>query len=201
MKVLGLTGCSGAGKDTVANIITGYAPLNACSYAMAEPLRYMLDALLNVYCEPFWTAWTDQNWKNSLIPKLGVTPRYLMQTLGTEWGRDLISKNIWVRIAEDNIDSFLEYCSLVVVSDIRFANEFDMIKKMGGEVWEIRRPGCAPPNDHFADSGSVFHLADRVIHNDGTLEDLARKVIPTICSKVGDLSDFEHHIQQRFGGN
>lgn len=66
----------------------------------------------------------------------GKTPRVAMQTLGTEWGRELIYDGIW-------LDTFEDACAKhdrVVCTDMRFPNEVARVQKMGGTTLRIVRP-------------------------------------------------------------
>lgn len=74
----------------------------------------------------------------------GVTPRRLMETIGTDWGRQLIDPEVWVKVTEARLRSLLEQGTSVVVDDVRFANEFDLIKRLGGSMVHIERPGTTP---------------------------------------------------------
>ena len=48
-----------------------------------------------------------------------------------------------------------------------------MIRELGGELWEIRRPGYNDTSSHRSEAGLPGTVFDRVISNDGTLTDLA----------------------------
>lgn len=62
--------------------------------------------------------------------------RRFLQILGTEVGRKMIDEQVWVRIAEKKIRDLLASGTSVVITAIRFPNELDMIKRLGGTlVW------------------------------------------------------------------
>jgi cytidylate kinase len=71
----------------------------------------------------------------------GVSPRHVMQTLGSEWGRDLIAHDIWVQIAKSQCVSFMSKGFDVVIDDIRFENEAEMVRSLGGSVVKITGRG------------------------------------------------------------
>jgi hypothetical protein len=62
----------------------------------------------------------------------------------------------------------------VVVDDVRFPNEAQLIKSMGGQLWRIERPGLTDATGHSSEGGLADWEFDRVIVNDGTVEDLVR---------------------------
>ena len=72
--------------------------------------------------------------KNAPISWLsGVTGRSLLQSLGTEWGRNIVGQDIWVQAMEQKFQS--SYAPLRIIDDLRFENEAHMVRRLGGEVW------------------------------------------------------------------
>ena len=59
--------------------------------------------------------------------------RRLLQIFGTEIGRSLLGENIWVELATRNLESSKNY----VFTDVRFPNEADKIKNLGGLIWRV----------------------------------------------------------------
>tara|TARA_B100000780_G_scaffold75850_1_gene51089 strand:+ start:6398 stop:6817 length:420 start_codon:yes stop_codon:yes gene_type:complete len=70
----------------------------------------------------------------------GRTPRWAMQTLGTEWGRDLISKNLWGTVWEHAAKRLLP-THPVVTDDCRFQNEAERVRRMGGMIIRLSVKG------------------------------------------------------------
>lgn len=130
--LIGLTGRAGAGKSTVARMLEdGYAftPL-----ALADPILDMIHAL-------FASAGIDGAWAVERVLKeqptpLGFSYRYLAQTLGTEWGRH-VSADLWLRVLDLRLQSPALAGDNIVVSDIRFPNEADMITQRGGVIVRV----------------------------------------------------------------
>jgi len=100
----------------------------------------------------------------------------MMQTLGTEWGRACIHPDFWVMIARAKTQRIMNYGMPVVIDDVRFANEATMIRELGGELWRIERPGIAYSGDHSSEGGLEDITPDRVIVNDGTIDQLKEKI-------------------------
>lgn len=101
----------------------------------------------------------------------GKTYRDLAQTVGTEWGRKCITPDLWVNLALPNAP-----LSDTVVDDVRFPNEFQRIRKLGGEVWMVMRPGATRPNEHASEGLLDYASFDRVIVNNGSLKYLYAQV-------------------------
>lgn len=169
-KIIGLTGRARSGKDSVGGMLRntfGFKTL-----AFADPIRQMLAAGLGLTPGHF-----EGKLKEEVIDWLGKSPRQLMQTLGTEWGRSLISPTIWLDIAERKTLQYNADRFNVVITDVRFDNEASLIRKMGGEVWHIYRPGQAINDSaHVSEAGVTFCTEDRRIDNDGSLADLFNEV-------------------------
>lgn len=66
------------------------------------------------------------------------TPRRLMQTLGTAWGRASIHEDIWVEAVRRPLEDMLGH-QPVVFDDLRFPNEWEMLKSLGGTIVRIDR--------------------------------------------------------------
>ena len=156
-----------SGKTTVARFLQerGY-----CRLPFAQPMRDMLSVMLSDlgYSEERIAhhLYVD---KEALVPELGVSVRHLLRTLGTEWGRECISPTVWldVWLAKARRKSF------VVVDDVRFTNEAEMIHLLGGQVWRITRPGAVRTTEHASEGGldGWGHFTCDIV-NAGTISDL-----------------------------
>jgi len=130
--------------------------------------------------------------------KAYLTPRYALQTLGTEWAR-VCYTNTWVehliRTAEHLLNSHVpvsydrtkglvfgvglgQQCPGVVVPDVRFVNEVEAIRKAEGFCCRITRPGAGlkgQAGGHVSETeqdGLADHLFLTEYANDGPLQDL-----------------------------
>lgn len=135
--LIGLTGKAGAGKDTTADIIEEQlGKENVFRISFAQPIRDMLKAAF-----PFLT---DEHFygklKEEVIPSLGKSPRQLMQTLGTEWGRQCVKDSLWVDTALEKAKAAQAEGKHVVITDVRFENEAIALWGENGYVVKIVRP-------------------------------------------------------------
>ena len=160
--IIGLTGKAGAGKSTVANWLMrerGYK-----LHKFAEPLKNML------LCLGLDERHTEGFLKEAPCALLGGnSPRYAMQALGTEWGRELISPTLWIDAWAKTMPD-----GNVVCDDIRFDNEFDTIKDRGGIVVEI--VGSNNSLDAHESEKGLDRTPDIIIYNTGTIEQLKEKI-------------------------
>lgn len=163
--LIGLTGLKGSGKSTAASILEEHGYIHK---RMAGPLKAMLKVL------GLSEAQIDGGLKETPSALLGgKTPRHAMQTLGTEWGRNCISPDLWVNSMEQELTQKHKVYprSLFVIDDIRFPNEVAMVQRLGGKIWRIDRAGIA--SDLHASEAHIPHLiVDIVLQNNGTIAQL-----------------------------
>jgi len=116
----------------------------------------------------------EWDWLDDVEPTSEIlTPRLILQILGTEGGRDVIHPNIWVNATLGD----LRETDHVIVTDVRFPNEVEGIKRKGGKVIKIIRPSVVSTSTHASETSlNNYTDWDYVIVNDGTLEDLEKKV-------------------------
>jgi hypothetical protein len=173
--LIGMCGAAGSGKDTVASIL-GFDRV-----AFADPLYEMVSIVTGLTPAEM----RDREAKERPIDWLGQSPRQLLQTLGTEWGRDTISQSIWVDTAMRRVQRLLDEGRDVVVTDCRFDNEAAAIKAAGGVIWQVVRglgsiKGLAAR--HASEGGVDPLLIDRVIGNWSTIERLRQTVESAIAA-------------------
>lgn len=169
--IIGLCGQAGCGKSTAAAFLEreGFVPL-----ALAAPLYEALAAITGLPVETL----QDRATKELPIPGIGKSPRYLLQTLGTEWGRDSVRKDVWLQLCQRRIETLRSHgAGPIVIADVRFDNEAAMIRSSGGQVWHVRRPEADEAGvEHTSEAGIQALDGDRIIANDGTIEQLRRRV-------------------------
>lgn len=182
-RLIGLTGAAGAGKDTVADWM--YVVYRAHRYSFATPIKAMTVALLQAAGTPLYDCKkivVDPVRKNEPLPQLnGLTPRRIMQTLGTEWGRETLGAGVWMTMLGRRLEKNLAARNFrlpMVVTDVRFPNEAEMIRLLGGTVIRVVRPtSITDQTDAAHISETQDFPVDITIENDGTISDLNRKLL------------------------
>lgn len=174
MKLIALAGKAGSGKDTVADRLC--AVHGFVRYEFARPIKAMT-AAIGLRCD-------TREEKELPHPLFGVSPRRMWQTLGKEWGRDLICDDIWLRCASEHIRRIQRWMDAndhkdlpvkpkgLVITDCRFANEAAFIAARDGVIWHVQRPGVQDVEAHSSESGLGVLPGDAVILNNGTIETL-----------------------------
>lgn len=183
MKIIGLTGKAGSGKDSVGEVLEGLDYLR-CSLA-AELKQAVVD--LDPYVKLDGTRMVRLS---EIVGAYGMDDakrrfpevRRLLQVFGTEVIRSR-NEDFWI----DTLDSILDDAApeKVVVTDVRFDNEAAWIHSLGGKVIEVIRPtheDTGAANGHASESGVSANLVDDQILNDGTLDDLQLMVAGLVTS-------------------
>lgn len=161
-RLVGLAGAKGSGKDTMGLMLG--AKLGYQKVSFAQPIKQALKQMFGLTDEHF-----DWPKKEEPIERIGnKTPRYLMQTLGTEWGRNMISESVWVEAALGHADTILSADpeARVVLTDVRFDDEARAIKDRGGVIVEIDRPGVAVDSNHVSEAGVSRDLVELFVRNE-----------------------------------
>ena len=168
--LIALTGYKGSGKSTAAQHLArthGYRRL-----AFAQPLKDMLIAMGLTQEQVYG------NKKEIPASILGSrTPRHAMQTLGTEWGRDMIDKNLWVNAVERRLIGDVP----TVIDDLRFPNEAEMVRRRKGIIIFIARDGLQ--DVHPSETNIKDLPRDHTIINLEGLEEL-RKVTTDLLESL-----------------
>jgi len=157
MTVIGIAGQAEAGETTLANRLATFGRCRVLPFA--EPLKRMLTELgvprENIY----------GSFKDAPCPELcGKSGREAMQTLGTDWGRKLISPQLWVNAWLRRAIEATSKGECVIVDDVRFPEEAAAVKSLGGIVVYVDRLG-AKTYEHPSESSLSEYKFDRTIQN------------------------------------
>ena len=188
--IIGISGYSGSGKDLVGTIIQEISLNKWHIKKWAGKLKTIASILTGIPVENF----EDQEFKKTLLgPEWGtvkdiplngvpvfadiqfnslITVRDFLQKLGTDAIRDGLHENTWVNATLADYTTESNW----IITDTRFPNEAEAIKKAGGIVVRINRPGVQPINPHPSETSLDDWNFDAVINNDGDVSDIVHKV-------------------------
>lgn len=170
VQIIGMSGYARSGKDTIGIKLTEYG------YVRASFADYIREALytLNPFVSDGRTIKSvidEFGWEGSKTTHPEI--RELLQRLGSEVGRELIEKDLWVNLTFKNLPDG----SKIVVTDCRFPNEAAIVKRLGGEMWRVERPGFGAANAHPSETALDTWKFDRVFNNSGSVEELHAEVV------------------------
>jgi hypothetical protein len=185
--IIGLVGFIGSGKGTVGDILVRHHGYH--QFAFADALK---DAVASIFLWPRGLLEGDSNasraFRERVDPwwshKFGyeVTPRLILQKMGTEACRHGIADNIWIAALEKRIQGYKD----VVISDVRFPNEIDFIRSAGGVIIRVKRGEDPTPEQlstmHVSETAWNSYEPDRIIHNDKDLNGLKMCVSDLLTS-------------------
>ena len=132
--LIGFSGKKGSGKSFFADYLVNNKLFIKLSFA--SPLKEITKILFNLSDEDV----KDPIKKELINPKFNASPRELMQWLGTDIMREEFNKkfnysgSIWIDSVKDKVKTLLDNNKDVVIDDVRFQNEVDMIHSLGGIV-------------------------------------------------------------------
>jgi hypothetical protein len=200
LKLVGVVGLIGSGKSTVGDFLISDNGFKRESFAgtlkdaTASLFSWPRDMLEGVTSESRkWREEKDQYWSEKL--NKDITPRWVLQQMGTEVIRDSFHANFWIMALEKKI---LDQPGSYVITDARFPNEMDWILTNGGKIIRVKRgedPSwftlAAELNRHGIEENPAsipVHRSewkwirensyyDYIIENDSTLEALKEKVL------------------------
>jgi hypothetical protein len=138
--LIGVVGFAGSGKGTIGDVLIRDHQFVRLSFADALKDavsgifgwdRAMLEGDTKESRE--WREQPDEWWSK----KFGyqVTPRLMLQKMGTEAGRDVFHDEIWIHTVAKRLEK-LEH---VVIPDVRFGNEIEFIRNNGGFIVQVTR--------------------------------------------------------------
>lgn len=132
--ILGLVGATGSGKTTLARKLVGSHGFE--NIHMGRPIKDMLVAL-GLPEEAVSGSPADREKPRDLLG--GRSTRYALSTLGTQWGRNMITPNIWANAVKQRLEQQGDD-SKIVIDDLRFPNDWAVIQHFGGKILTVRRP-------------------------------------------------------------
>lgn len=173
IRLVGVTGHANAGKDTFSDALVANS-----GFIKLEFAGKLKEILSDLYDIPLYWFY-DRHLKNAPHPNLyGISPRNAAQRIGTEGFRNLIGASTWIDYVKRRIANA---DGPVVVSDIRFPDERDMIKEMGGIIVGIPREDIEVyHHESEVHVPALIGEADIVLLNNGTLNEYNFNIERTI---------------------
>ena len=172
MKVIAFTGPKGSGKDTAADFVCKYHA-NVEKAAFADPIKHIVQHIFKLDGHSsyeydrlkrsnlnFEDPTTQRTWR-------GINGRHVVREIGMlmrSYDEQQFNRYVQNRI----IEATERQSKVFVVTDLRFDNEYVMLRRHGAKIVKITRPDYKY-DGHITERGFDDHLIDYVVHNDGSL--------------------------------
>jgi dephospho-CoA kinase len=190
MHIIAFCGRKGSGKSLAAQYLReSLTEKGRDSHVLnfADPIKKMLLAL----GLPSSAVYSQEG---KTLPRFalgGKTGRYAMQTLATEWGRDLMHHDIWTRVMDHKLETYQKqnYQGVILVDDVRFENEIKLLRLWNATLIHIHRPDprklllrerllakIQSLKTHRSERLDFSKMGIEMLVNDGTPEQLRSKI-------------------------
>lgn len=166
---IAISGKANSGKNTVASLLTENLNFDdICFAAFADPIK---KAIMSLYptAEPS-CLWGSSSLRAKKIPGTNITYRQVLLNLGSK--ARSYDEYHWTKIMENRIRN--NNSEVFIIGDLRFQNEFEMLKKYDFFTIRVRRKEQLNSNDISETDQDKIKDSDfnHIIDNNGTLEDL-----------------------------
>lgn len=172
--VIGISGYARTGKDTIADYLVeneGYTKISFSTPMKEAMYRLNPRITVNEIQNTALRIGVDvYGWEG--LKERSPDIRGLLQRFGTEVGREMFGEDFWVNYALDSIPDGTK----VVIADVRYPNEADAIKALGGKVFRVERDGVGPANAHASENALDRYEFDGTLYNQGTVRGLYNDV-------------------------
>lgn len=196
-KIIGVLGFIGHGKGTVGDFLVSEHGFTACSFAytlksaVAAIFHWPRELLEGSTQES--RAWREQPdaWWSERFGR-PVTPRWVLQHMGTDVLREYLHTDIWLLSLEKHINNIP---GNVVVTDVRFPNEISAIKSWNGELWWVKRQEMP---EWFAYTSDKQHMRSVFPHvHESEYAWLKHQDQFAVLDNTGDLQHLYRQISHR----
>lgn len=202
-RLIAFCGPKGCGKDTAANYLLARNTVSPISHLPYFCRLNFADPLKQVVCLTF--GLNEEEVYNPLLKEKVLdrwphqTPRALLQDVANHFRRTY-SQDIWVRSWQRNVNMHASKYLAIVCTDLRHTEELDELRLLGAKVFYIHNPdaeatrkkGIEDGNPLWTDTSEAFtptlyRVADEVIDNSGSIDELQTKVGEAVQRHFGDF--------------
>jgi hypothetical protein len=192
MKILAFGHQKRVGKDTAAGFAMTYIRSNnkvrnARKAGFADQLKKVCHDIYGwagLQSGPYYEEPGNGYLKEVILPRLGKTPRQIWISFGNEV-KNAAHPDTWLDFLLENVR-----CDFLVITDMRFPNEADRIKSLGGRVVKLVRPTVQHTSDAADDPLLDYTRWDDIVVNDTDLGGLYKKVTTLVEGILCETGSF-----------
>lgn len=176
--LVGIVGKKRSGKDTFADYVITTSEKTYIKYSFADPLKEICKILFLFNDEQLYG-----NDKEVIDSRWGVSPRKVLQIVGTDLFRNTlpttcedlsyIKDNFWIKQFNNWYESNKH--KNIIIPDIRFQNEIDIIKENNGIIIHIINDNVNMNDTHSSETNELSGF-DIEVSNNETLNDYYHKI-------------------------
>lgn len=192
--IIGLHGNKRAGKDTAYSFIQSMYP-HAQRLAFADKIKESLAALFGVSIREINTLKEEGGVFKVESQSLehSYTWRSFAQRYGTEAHRDIFGENFWVDMILPKDPGLISDNQLLIVTDVRFKNEAERIKYLGGHIIYIDRLNLLNNDSHISEERLPEEYFSYIINNNSSLSQFKERVFEVIRQlNIPSCTNYDH---------
>lgn len=130
-----------SGKGTISSLLVREYGYTAFSFALPIKTMFISLCMHAEIPQSLYPRILDGDLKEQPFTEVGgLSLRSFAEGVGTTWGRNIVDPELWVNIGRSKIQKMLDKGQRIVMDDVRFANEANIARDLGGEVWSVVRP-------------------------------------------------------------
>lgn len=175
--VIGITGKKGSGKGEAARTLRDFYGFKEVNFA--DPLRQVVKIVFGLTDEEM----TDRTLKERPLTRWPfMSPRQILQLTGTDAFRRVFP-GVWIECFKREAAKW----PYVVATDVRFLDEAEAIRSLGGHIIKVVRPGLASDenSNHVSELEMESIVTDAEVSNEGSILDLRSKMLRLINDGTG----------------
>jgi hypothetical protein len=167
--VIGIAGLARTGKDTIGKHL-----VNRHSFLSLAFARALKEAMQGAFSLNYYEALSDEFKEKPIVDWNNRTPRSLMIEMSDIF-KAKFGQDFWIRSLDRRLNHMSHLDNKFVITDVRFENEAQYIRWIGGRIWHVKRD-IDRINDHESENGIMVVEGEPLIYNEGSVEELTQKV-------------------------
>jgi hypothetical protein len=199
--IIGISGKIGSGKDTFAELLAEQLNNKVERHALADKLRLITEIISGIpmttthkinkpFCNEIRNYTQEQ--KNIIIKQFNKTIGETLQLVGTDLFRDKYDNDVWVKSFFNlDLEEKLKNGKIIVIPDVRFLNEANYIKKMGGYLIRLEgdpmsvRENSLRNLNHISETNlDNYTKFDKIIYNNKKDINILKNIINNLIIEL-----------------